>query len=80
MVARDCGVVLPRWEGNTYIAFLDQCGGHTNAYHFHEKLVCLYDSAAAGHSTKVGETTDGGSIYGVRHVPSVFHLRYPSII
>ena len=38
--------------------------GHTQDYHFHQKLVCLFDAAASGHSTKVGETVDGGFIYG----------------
>ena len=30
------------------------CGGHTNEYHNHERLICLYDEDAPGHSTKVG--------------------------
>jgi hypothetical protein len=29
MVARQCGIVLPRVEGNQYISLLDECGGHT---------------------------------------------------
>ena len=38
--------------------------GHTKEYHNHESLICLYDDAASGHSTKVGEALDGKSIYG----------------
>lgn len=35
-------------------------------YHFHERLTCLYDKSAAGHSTKVGEGVDDAKtpIYG----------------
>jgi hypothetical protein len=66
MIAAACDVQLPRWEGDQYISMLDQCGGHTNNYHNHERLICLYDDAAAGHSTKVGEAKDGAStaLYG----------------
>ena len=84
MVAQDCGVTLPRYEGNNYVALLDQCGGHTRDYHFHEELICLYDASASGHSTKVGETLDGQSIYGVSSVrflssPPVFVCVSPNI-
>ena len=58
MVAHQCSVTLPRVEGNSYVSLIDECGGHTQAYHFHERLKCLYDEAAAGHSTKVGEAVD----------------------
>jgi hypothetical protein len=66
MIAAACDVQLPRWEGGQYISMLDQCGGHTNDYHNHERLICLYDDAASGHSTKVGEAEDGAStgLYG----------------
>ena len=66
MVAHQCGVTLPRIEGNSYISLIDECGGHTQAYHFHERLKCLYDGEAAGHSTKIGEAVDGAKtpIYG----------------
>lgn len=64
MVAHQCGgITLPRMEGGTYISLLDQCGGHTKEYHFHERLSCLYKEEG-GHSTKVGETPDGTPIYG----------------
>lgn len=43
---------------------LDECGGHQGDYHFHERLECLYNTTAPGHSTKVGETTGGSSLYG----------------
>ena len=53
-IAFACDVVLPRWEGDKYISILDQCGGHTKDYHNHEKLICLYDVDAEGHSSRVG--------------------------
>ena len=49
---------------------LHQCGGHTRDYHNHERLICLYDDKADGHSTKVGEAmraahvTADQAIYG----------------
>lgn len=56
IVAQDCGVTLPRTDSSgSYISLLRGCGGHTADYHFHEKLTCLYNTTAAGHSTKVGE-------------------------
>ncbi len=35
------------------MSLLDECGGHTREYHFHERLSCLYDGATGGHSPKV---------------------------
>lgn len=64
MVAFQCSITLPRVEGNQYISLLDECGGHTQEYHFHERMTCLYDGAAAGHSSKVGEITGGQPLYG----------------
>lgn len=64
MVAADCGVTLPRTEGNNYISLLDECGGHTRDYHFHEKMTCLYEGRSTGHSTKVGATNGNQPIYG----------------
>lgn len=69
MIAHACGVTLPRVENNGpngYISLLDECGGHTQEYHFHERLTCLYDSSLPGHSTKVGAGTDASTtpIYG----------------
>jgi hypothetical protein len=56
MVAQDCGVVLPRIEGSNYISLLDECGGHTAVYHFHERLSCLYNQDGSGiHSTQLGK-------------------------
>jgi len=60
-MAKDCGVVLPRWEGTSYISLLRECGGHTSEYHFHEKLSCLYNATDPGHSTKVGEEKTGST-------------------
>lgn len=67
MVAFQCGVTLPRIDPDgAYISLIDECGGHTNEYHFHERLKCLYNSSAPGHSTKVGEAVDSNKtpIYG----------------
>jgi len=69
MIAHACGVTLPRVENagpNGYISLLDECGGHTSEYHFHESLRCLYDGIRPGHSTKVGETENAAHtpIYG----------------
>lgn len=64
IVAKDCGVTLPRWEGNTYVSLIGTCGGHTRDYHFHEKFSCLYSQTGA-HSTQVGQGYDGKFIYGM---------------
>jgi hypothetical protein len=64
VVAKDCDVVMPRWDGDDYVSLLDECGGHTNDYHFHERLSCLFE-LSAGHSTQVGEgLVDGDFLYG----------------
>lgn len=65
MVAKDCGVELPRWEGSKYISLLGTCGGHTRNYHFHERFDCLYNTASGGHSTQVGEMYDDKFLYGM---------------
>lgn len=65
MVAHQCGITLPRVEGNRYISLLDECGGHTQEYHFHERMTCLYTTeAGSGHSTQVGQGSDGKLLYG----------------
>jgi len=63
IVAKACGVTLPRTESSTYISLIDECGGHTKDYHFHERLSCLYKEEG-GHSTKVGQGLDKKGIYG----------------
>eukprot|EP00928_Gymnodinium_smaydae_P018881 TRINITY_DN17198_c0_g1_i1.p1 TRINITY_DN17198_c0_g1~~TRINITY_DN17198_c0_g1_i1.p1 ORF type:complete len:336 (+),score=41.25 TRINITY_DN17198_c0_g1_i1:119-1126(+) len=63
MVAKQCSIKLPREEGGQYISLLDECGGHTREYHFHERLTCLY-AQAGGHSTQVGKGSDTQGIYG----------------
>jgi hypothetical protein len=64
LVAFQCSVALPRTSSSgKYTSLLDQCGGHTQAYHFHERLSCLYKEEGK-HSTEVGETPDNRSIYG----------------
>ena len=65
--AHACGVEIPRVEDDTYYRFLDTCGGHTNAYHFHEGLSCLYSTeAGSGHSAAVAEGEDSARslLYG----------------
>ena len=64
IVAKDCGVQLPRNDGGDYISILDECGGHTREYHFHERLSCLYKEVDQAHSAKVGQGKDGKGIYG----------------
>jgi hypothetical protein len=64
MVANNCGITLPRVDGNAYVSLLDECGGHTAEYHFHERLSCLYNGDAGGHSTQVGVGLDGTALYG----------------
>eukprot|EP00931_Biecheleriopsis_adriatica_P017594 TRINITY_DN12563_c0_g1_i11.p1 TRINITY_DN12563_c0_g1~~TRINITY_DN12563_c0_g1_i11.p1 ORF type:complete len:411 (+),score=52.10 TRINITY_DN12563_c0_g1_i11:71-1303(+) len=65
MVAKGCSIDLPRVDlvSNEYISLLDECGGHTQEYHFHERLSCLY-AETGGHSTDVGQASDGQYIYG----------------
>lgn len=63
MVAHQCSIDLPRIEGDLYISLLDECGGHTNEYHFHQRMTCLYKNEG-GHSTKVGQALDGKPLYG----------------
>jgi len=62
-VAYACGVTLPRVEGGEYISLLDECGGHTREYHFHERMSCLY-SLSGTHSAKIGELRNGQFLYG----------------
>jgi hypothetical protein len=64
IVAKDC----VGDTGTLLAGLLDQCGGHTSEYHFHEpqpELCCGagFDSAS-GHSAIFGEAMDGKNIYG----------------
>ena len=57
MMALACGVELPRVDAATgsWIGLVDSCGGHSSAYHFHERLSCLYaQDPGTGHSAQVG--------------------------
>ena len=56
-------MTLPRSDGDLYVSLIDECGGHTKEYHFHERLSCLYTEAGA-HSTKIGQGMDGKGLYG----------------
>jgi hypothetical protein len=67
MMAHQCNIELPRTENSGargYISLLDECGGHTREYHFHERLSCLYDGSSPGHSAQIGQGNDGGLLYG----------------
>jgi len=67
MIAAACSVDLPRIEDDVYVSVLDECGGHTNDYHFHEGMACLYETLEGStHSTKIGEAADEAQtpIYG----------------
>jgi hypothetical protein len=64
MIASQCGITLPRVEGGNYVSLLDECGGHTREYHFHEKLSCLYDTTSGAHSPQIAEALDGKPLYG----------------
>jgi len=61
-----CGVDLPRKENGMWVGLLDECGGHTREYHFHERLACLYDvkNQKGGHSTQIGQGLDTQYLYG----------------
>jgi len=63
MVAAGYEVTLPRTDGDTYVSLIDECGGHTKEYHFHERLSCLYKEEGV-HSTKVGQGSDDKPLHG----------------
>lgn len=64
-IAYICDIELPRIENDQYYGLVDSCGGHTQEYHFHERLDCLYDTSSGGHSPQIGYVLDGGQpIYG----------------
>ncbi len=57
--AYNCDITLPRTEDGKYYGFLDNCGGHTQAYHYHKDLGCLYTTAAnSKHSIRVAEVQE----------------------
>lgn len=67
MMSYQCTITLPRIvdDGSSgYLSLLDECGGHTREYHFHESMKCLYDGSSGAHSTKIGEGNKGGPLYG----------------
>lgn len=74
MVAFQCDITLPRLEDGKYVSLLDECGGHTEEYHFHERLSCLYDGTSGGHSTQLGRVADGKFLYGKWEDTSVRQL------
>lgn len=64
MLSHACNITLPRFENGVRYSLLDDCGGHTNEYHFHERLKCLYDSEnSALHSPKLASYY-GNDLYG----------------
>ena len=46
------------------VGLFDNCGGHAQPYHYHEGMTCLYNTAASGHSTSVGDLSNGQKLYG----------------
>uniref|UniRef100_A0A7S0Y5P2 YHYH domain-containing protein n=3 Tax=Hemiselmis andersenii TaxID=464988 RepID=A0A7S0Y5P2_HEMAN len=45
--------------------FMDDCGGHANPYHIHNKLACEYTTTdSASHSPIVAVMLDGRGLYG----------------
>jgi len=64
VVSKACGISLPSGSGASYKGIVGSCGGHTNQYHFHERLSCLYDTSADGHSAQVALMNDGKYLYG----------------
>jgi len=67
MVASQCSIVLPRVTGagsTGFVSLIDECGGHTREYHFHERMSCLYDGTSGAHSPRIGQTVGGQSLYG----------------
>ena len=64
IVSKACGISLPSGSGASYKGIVGSCGGHTNQYHFHERLSCLYDTSAPGHSAQVALMNDGKYLYG----------------
>lgn len=60
--AYKCNMEFPRIEGDTYIGVVGECGGHTPDYHFHKRLICLYEETGS-HSASVGEIA-GYLMYG----------------
>jgi hypothetical protein len=60
MMAEQCGI-------DNEMIDLDDCGGHVPGagYHLHEVMGCLYDIAATGHSTQIGQAVDRNQyLYG----------------
>jgi hypothetical protein len=68
MMAQQCGITLPRVKDDGprgYISLLDESGGHTYEYHFHESMACLYKDAGARHSPQIGQGNNGAPLYGM---------------
>eukprot|EP00494_Astrolonche_serrata_P034466 UN34735 len=63
---RDGDNPYPRTDFNGFEGILDACGGHTQEYHFHEGMTCLYDATmeAVGHSAQIAKMNDGQYLYG----------------
>lgn len=67
MMAYQCKITLPRTVDDGprgYLSLLDECGGHTREYHFHESMQCLYDGSSGSHSPQIGEGNNGAPLYG----------------
>ena len=49
------------------VSVLEECGGHANPYHYHERMTCLYTTdEPSGHSTTTATMLDGKMLYGTQ--------------
>ena len=58
---------ISRLQGHcdTDVTLLNECGGHANPFHYHQRMTCLHtNDAGTGHSTSVGTMLDGKMLYG----------------
>ena len=63
-LAEQMVLAIPSCQGES-IVVLDDCGGHANPYHYHERMECLYEpDPTTSHSTRVGTALDGHGVYG----------------
>lgn len=62
-IAEVCGIDLP--QSDPWVGLLDECGGHRDQYHYHERASCLYNRSSPGHSELIGFADDDTPIYGM---------------
>ena len=55
----------PQGHCDIDVTILNECGGHANPFHYHERMTCLHENdAGTGHSTSVATMLDGKMLYG----------------